>query len=314
MAGEQVTDLELEVLEVDRRPRALGVGVGAGERVEQGVDEDEHRAGVVVGARLAVGLPRVAVADAGLRLERRRLGAELRVVELGGVRHVAAAPGERDPGLERCDPLPHADTRHGGRELPRGGGGRRPEERRVGRGCRRRDLQARPGGTAAAQRGVGVQDEVAEPRPVGRREVDRLRAPLLHQRVERALEGAAREPLGRELVEHLEARVEPRRQRVRTQHPGAEAVDRADLSALRLAREIRAAEGGEAAADALAQLAGRLSVKVKREDRPDRHVVFEHRAGEALDHHGGLVEARVGGEQPGARAVAVLDRPCAAPG
>ena len=57
------------------------------------------------------------------------------------------------------------------------------------------------------------------------------------------------------------------------------------------------AEVGEAAAQALAQLAGRLLGEGQGEDRADRDAVVQHGLDEALDHHGGLARAGVGGQQ-----------------
>jgi hypothetical protein len=67
---EQVAHAQLEVLEVDAGARGLGLRVRRGETGEQVVEEDERRAGVVVGARRPVPRPCLAVGLARLRAER----------------------------------------------------------------------------------------------------------------------------------------------------------------------------------------------------------------------------------------------------
>ena len=325
--GEEVADPQLEVVEVDRGAGGLRGGVGAAERVEQPVEQRERGPGVVGGAGLAVGGPRLAVGGARGRLERLRARAELRRVERAGQRRLARASagrrrpsaglgaprprparGGREPlgGLQRLARLRHAQARPGRRQ--RGGGrrGRRGERSRVRQRRGRRDRQPRMRLTAAAQRGVRVEDHRLELASVGRREVDRLRPPRRRPGLERGLERLRRQPLRGGLVEHAEARVEPRRERAAAQHAGAEAVDRPDPGGVGLACTLRLAQLVEAPADPVAELGRRLLREGQRQDRADRDAVAQHRLGEALDHHRRLAGARPGCEQR--RPLAVGDR------
>ena len=303
---EQVADAQLEIVEVDRRPRRLGRRVGRAEGVEQRVEQGERGLRVVRRAGLAVRGPGLAVGGTGGRLERLRAAAELRRVERTGQRRLAA--GGRDPlgGLQRVARLADADAGPGGREP---GGGRRRgrgERRGVGRRLGRRHGQPRMGRPAAAERGVGAGHHRLQLAAVRRGEVDRRvalrRGPGLERRFERL---GGEPPLGG-LVEHAEARVEPGGQRAAAQDPGAEAVDRPDPGGVDRARVLHLPQLDEAAPDPLAQLGGRLLGEGQRQDRADGDAVLQHRLGEPLDHHRGLAGAGPGREQR--RPLAVGDR------
>ena len=129
---------------------------------------------------------------------------------------------------------------------------------------------------------------------------------VLGQLLERELERGIGEGVRLGLVEHRELRVDPGRERVRTQHPRAEAVNRRDIRALGLPGRLVGAEFAQPAADPVAQLGGRLLGERDRKDRGRIDAVVEHGAHESLDEHGGLAA-------PGARVeqqitVAALDR------
>jgi hypothetical protein len=79
---------------------------------------------------------------------------------------------------------------------------------------------------------------------------------LARERVKRPLEGGVRDAPGRELVEDLEAGIKAGRKRMAAQDSRAEPVDRPDPRPFGLSRLLPAPELREAAAQALAQLAG----------------------------------------------------------
>ena len=302
VGGEQVAHAELEVLEVEPRALRLGLRVARAEAREQHRDLLQRGAGVVVGAALAVGVERGAIGLARRLPERLGVLLELRGRERGRDRNApvgqhALADVERRPALVEPDPGA------GGQEIPRRRRARRGQLRRVGRRPGRRHAQHGPRLAARAQRRVDAEHDVLEARAVGRGDVDRRRPALARPLLERALVGLPREPLGGRLVEHVEARIEPRGERARAQDARAEAVDRADPARVDRARVLLLAERDEAPADAVAQLAGRLLGEGQGEDRADRHAVVQHRLDAALGHHRRLAGAGVGGEQRRARAI-----------
>ena len=123
---------------------------------------------------------------------------------------------------------------------------------------------------------------------------------------ERAVEGVEGQPLGLDGVENAELRVDPGGERVRAQHPRAEAVDRRDPGRLGLARVPDLIQVDEAGANTLLELGGRLLGERDREDRRHIHAVVAHGAHEALDQHRRLAGARPRAHED--RAVAPLDR------
>ena len=239
---EQVAHAELEVLEVQARALRLGLGVALAEALEQRGDLLERHARVVVRATLAVGGERRAVGLARLLPQRLRALLELRRGERGRHRHALArgehalARLERGPAL--LDPAPAA----GRREVARRDRARSDERGRVGDGLRRRHPQHGPRLAARAQRRVGGEHDLAQAGSVRRRDLDRRRAALARPLLERALVGLPGEPLGGRLVEHVEARVEARRQRPRPQDARAESVDRPDPARVDGARRLLLAE------------------------------------------------------------------------
>ena len=304
VVGQQRAHAELEVVEVHAGAGGLALRVLGGEAAEQAVDQDQRGARVMVGAGTAVGLPGAPVGLAGLGRERLRAGAELGRVQLAGRRHPARGEHPR-ARLERAAALAHADALAGSRQVARSDVARAGQRRARGRGPLGRDRQPhlRP---AAAQRVVRAEHDVAQARRIGGREVDRRAAEGGDPRLQRAVVGGRGEPPGGGRLEHAEARVEAGGQRARAQHPRAEAVDRADPRGVDGAGVLVLAEVREPPPHALAQLAGGLLGERQREDRADGHAVEQHRLDEALDHHGRLARARVGGQQRGA--AAVLDR------
>jgi hypothetical protein len=159
---------------------------------------------------------------------------------------------------------------------------------------------------AAAQRRVRTGDHRLELAPVGRGEVDGRRAELRHPRFERTLERGRRQPPRGALVEHREPGVEPGRERLAAKHARAEPVDGADPGRVDFPRAVVLAERDERAADALAELGGRLLGERQRQDRADRDAVVQHGRREPLDHHRRLAGPGARGKER--RAVAVGDR------
>jgi hypothetical protein len=86
---------------------------------------------------------------------------------------------------------------------------------------------------------------------------------------ERLVEGLDPEHRGLSLVEHAEARVEPRGERILAEEPGAEPVDRRDPGAVELPRQLGTAELGQAPANPTPQLRGRAVGVGDHEDRAD---------------------------------------------
>ncbi len=314
IAREQVAHAQLQVVEVDARPVGLGLRVCGAERVEQRVEQDQHRAGVMVGARGPVRGPRVAVGDAVPVFERLRPHGELGRVERAGERRLAGGD-EPLARLQRLEPRgdPSAPASAGGlvtASLARRGAQRRGSRRR-GRGERRgvgsrrggRDRQAWMRGAAAAQRGVRERQHRLELAAVRGREVEGGRAVRRGPRLQGRLERAGREPAGGRLVEHREPRVQARGERLAPQHAGAEPVDRADPRRIDLPRVLGLAQLDEPPPDPLAQLRRRLLGERQRQDRADGRAVVQDCLGEALDHHGGLAGAGAGREERGRSAI-----------
>ena len=159
LAGEQVAGVQLEVVEVQRRAGALGLGVGVGVVAQQLVEQRDGagRAGVAAGR--AVGLERRAVVVAGGALQGVGARAE---------RQLRRAPGRSSPGgvaasrsAQRSrrsraahDGLAGAGQRAGRRRGRRDGGLQRRAQRvRVGEPARARQRAGASGRRCAARRG-----------------------------------------------------------------------------------------------------------------------------------------------------------------
>ena len=150
----------------------------------------------MVGAALPVGGPRRAVGRAGLLLERLRALLQLAGGERGGHRHAAPSPSAPLARLERVERLLQPPPVAGRGEAARRRGARRGERGRVRLRRRRRDRQHRPRLAARAQRRVGAEHDVAQPGAERGGDVDRRRPARRRPRLEGALVGVAREPLG----------------------------------------------------------------------------------------------------------------------
>ena len=99
------------------------------------------------------------------------------------------------------------------------------------------------------------------------------------------------------VVELVEARVDPDRERVRAQQPAAEAVDGRDPRAVELAGEVGPPALEQRGADARAELAGRLARVGDDEHRLDVEPLVADGADEALDEHRGLAGAGAGRDE-----------------
>ncbi len=202
--------------------------------------------------------------------------------------------------LQRVSARCHADAVAGARQVAQRRLARRREARGVRAPATGGGITRRGAGVAAgAQAAVGVLDEVAQARAVGRGEVDRARAVAARPGLQRGLVGGLGQALGGGLLEHLEVRVQARRERLRAQQARAEAVDRADPAAVDGAGALVVAELGQAAPQPLGELARRLLGEGEREDRVDVDAVLANGGGDPLDHHRGLAGAGVGGQQRG---------------
>ena len=155
---------------------------------------------------------------------------------------------------------------------------------------------------AGAQGRVGVEDHITQRGAVRGGQVDRRRAVLARPALQGAFVRGAGEALRGGRLEDLEARVQARGERLRAQQARAEAVDRADPGAVDGAGVLVLPQLGQAAAQALGQLARGLLGEGQGEDRAHRDLVLAHGRGDPLDHHRGLARAGVGGQQRGARA------------
>ena len=254
------------------------------------------------------------------RVGRERLGAALEVggIELARPRdprlvagrrvvaaRLAAARRRRDQAcalLQRGSSRGDAHAFPGAGEIAQRRRSRRGQHGGVGRRGARRHLHPGAGVATGPERRVGALDEVAQAGAVGRGEVDRRGRVGAAPGLERVVVGGVREALGGGLLEHLEARVQARRERLRAQQAGAEAVDGADPGPVDGAGALVVAEFGEAAAQALGELARGLLGEGQGENRVDGDAVLADGLGDPLDHHGGLARAGVGGEQAGAGA------------
>ena len=175
-------------------------------------------------------------------------------------------------------------------------GGQQAVQQRAG--CRRRNVarlplagcgrarQAWPALAAAAQLGVDRLDH----RPqsigsVGGHQRHRLGVFPADELPQGHLEGVAAQASGDSLVEHPEAGIQARCQRVGCEQPRAEAVDRRDVGGLGVARGRALAELEEGASHALPQLAGGAVGERDREDLRGAQAVLEHGGHEALHQH-----------------------------
>ena len=307
VAGEQVAGHQLEVLEVEAGALALGPFIALAVEVEQRAQQR-----VVAGFALRQG-ERAQGAVGGpvllTRLGGDSLGAalELDLVEAGGLRRRARRERaeQLEGSLQAADGRGHRCRGRRQGELGECCAGRRLEPLVLARGGRGvRVLQGRPALPAAAQVGVDGAHHVAEAvGSVRGHHLDSLGVlALAHEGLECAVEGVESQPLGLDLVEHPEAGIDARAERVGAQHARAEAVDGRDPGALRGPCLLAAGEVEEAAAHPALHLLRGLLGEGDGEDRLHGHAVVQHGPHEALDQHGGLARARAGPHQQRARA------------
>ena len=237
------------------------------------------------------------------------MGRERLPVLVAGVRgeRLRVPALERGAALDAVDRLRDRGRRRGHGQLGEGVPRSRLEPvvlagRMRGKGL----LEARMPVAAAAQVGVRGAHHVAQRiGPVRGDHLDPLGVgAVAHELLQGPVEGIRGQPLGLELLQHPEVRVDPGAERVRAQHARAEPMDRGDPRALRRARLLPAPQLEEAAPHAGPHLRGRLLGEGDREYRLDAHLVLGHRPHEALHEHRGLAGA--GARAHEQRAVAAL--------
>jgi hypothetical protein len=154
---------------------------------------------------------------------------------------------------------------------------------------------------------VDLPDRLLEPvHPVGGRDVDGRVAAVVDPARVCAPPRRRTQLAGDRVVEHHERGIQAGGHGVAAQDAGAEAVDRPDPGALRLARRLAFTQRQEPCPHARAQLAGRLLGEGDGEDLPGAQAVVQHRPHEALDEHRRLAAAGPRREQQ--RALAPGDR------
>ena len=149
-----------------------------------------------------------------------------------------------------------------------------------------------------AQRLVDAGQHAAQ--PVGaicREQANPLGLPGGTELLQRPIERLAAQNRGPRVLELAETRIEPRRERMRTQEPAAEAVDGRDPCAVELSREVVTPALVECGSDPAAQLARRLARVRDDEDRLDVDPALAHRSDVALDEHRRLAGAGAGRDE-----------------
>jgi hypothetical protein len=160
----------------------------------------------------------------------------------------------------------------------------------------------------AAELVVGPAGHLQQrPRPVGRRQLQRLGVAALDHLLERGLERSRRQPVGLRLVDDPEARVDPSRGGMGGEQPPTEAVDGRDPGPLARLRRLdqrlpHLALGRERPAVELLphpppQLVGRPLGEGEGEDPLDPRLGVERRGAEAVDQHGRLAGAGAGSQE-----------------
>ena len=151
----------------------------------------------------------------------------------------------------------------------------RSSSRQRAASCRSRRRPARSPGASSSRR-ADVRRSAGSRRrrsascgavaPVGREQRSRSRSPPLQKAARARSKASPRSTAAVLVVELVEARVDPDRERVGAQKTAAEAVDGRDPGAVELARQVGPLALGERRADARAQLAGRLAGVGDHED------------------------------------------------
>ncbi len=273
---EQLARAQLQVFEVERRFTILGGRVGGRESRQQLLQQLSVAGGELLQRERAHLVPRV--------VERRRpCSARARVRQFEQSLGQAGRLQQVDHVTSRC-PLQIRGLPVGGERLRFG---EQVDDRVVealGHAGLELELASR-----RAQRVVDADQHLAEATgAVGREELPTVRligsAELLQGRIERlALQNPS---LG--LVQHSEARVDPRRQRIRRQQPTAEPMNRRDPGAVEVAREVRTVELEQARSDPCAQLPGGTIRVGDDEQRIDVEALLRDRICKPLHEHGRL--------------------------
>ena len=282
---EEVTRLELEILEVEGRLARLRLGVPLGEERQELLQERAVAGRSLVEGGLLYRSQRLAVAGAAVAA-----GPE------SGQAHEPVGPQVARQQLQqlggrfllRLSCLRIGDERgRGGAQLVDALSELRP------RGHREVELAPR-----RAQRLVHARQHPPQPvAPVGREQLEPLRIVSCAELGERLAERLRAEHGRLRLVELAEARVEPGGQRIRPEEAGTEAVDRRDPRAVELAREVVPAAPREGCADPRPQLARRAARVRDDEDRVDVEPALGDRADDPLDEHGRLAGTGAGRDE-----------------
>ena len=280
IVAKQVARPELEILEVDRGLRVLGVrvrlaecrqellqelAVSRGELLERG--GDQHVA--CLGERGRPRPARLHVREREQALGKRRRLEQLQRLGGGGlllIRGAHVVAQSRGSLAQRLDPLLQRRARVGlEHELASG----------------------------RAKRRVDLHEHLAEPDgPVRREEPPAVGLVGRAEPLERRCESLRLENERLRLVQHAERGVDAGGKRIGAEHATAEAVDRGDPGAVELEREVGTAPLEQSGADAGAQLAGGPLRVRDHEQRVDVEPVVHDGPDESLDEHGGLARAR----------------------
>ena len=271
VVAEQVPRAQLEILEVERRFAVLRRLVRPLEGLQELLEERAVAGGDDVQRRLLQRLPRLLVVVVALdrvtgEVEQ-RLGHRPAVEQLDEAGRLVGVAGG----------CPHARDRvvEPGRVAER-------QLERPARGAQR----LVDAGEHPPERRRTVGGEQAEP-------VGLLAGTELGQRLVECLHP---EHGTLALVQHPEAWVEPGGERVLLEQPQAEAVDRRDPRAVKLAHQLGPAQLAEPRPDPAAQLGGGPLGVRDHQDRADVDAAVD-RAGEPLDEHGRLPRAGAGRDE-----------------
>ena len=306
VGGEQVAHAELEVLEVDAGARRLGPRVGGAEALEQGVEPGEHRTRVVIGARAAQRLPGRAVLAALGGVEPARAVAQPR--RRRGPR-AAGRPGAartRSHASSARQRLLHAASGARARERAHGRRARRRERRALGLGRRLR--RRAPPGRAASGRGCAALRGRRAPSAEASRRRRRRRRPPRRPPPRPSRRGRARTRAAASRRAAASSSTTKRGSR-----PAASGAERSTRAQKPWIVPIHAPSAARASSDRPREVnrcrtrsrssAAAFSVKVSARIAPTGTPSSSTGLDEALDEHGGLARAGVGGEQPRARAL-----------
>ncbi len=285
VVAKEVAGGELEILEVDDRLAALRCCVLDAEALEQLLQEIAvvRRQLLERGPLGCFAHPLERRGAQALARERREIDQPLGRRSLGGDEQELA----RVPALCRC-------RRDVGREV-RGLDTQRVDRARDARALAELEDEVPAGG---AERLVDARQHPAQPvGAVRREESEALRLSGRAELLQRTLERLPAEHRRARLLDLAEARIEARREGMRSQHATAEPVDGGDPRAVEIASEIRAAALAQSRADPAPELSRRLARVRDHEDRLDVDAALAHRLDVALDEHRGLPRSRARGHE-----------------